>query len=215
MWEYSLKLRNKKENLDKKYAGVYALYVVENGHKKPLYVGSSIEIQDRLSNHLCYLRQGNYRYKEIQEAFNNGTLKFVVLDTITFKDGANVVNLDADKKEYVFYALSRMEEFYMELFKDTILNKQKKVKQHSTANKELRSKLNSGENNPACKYSKKLVQEIIWLRDVAKLKVGEIVRFVKNIHNVDIANATIYSFGKHKWKDLKGIKPEWFNMEEI
>lgn len=60
---------------------VIGIYKIENG-KGDVYIGSSLDIKKRFSNHLAKLRKDCHEYKELQESYNVDTnnVKFEILE---------------------------------------------------------------------------------------------------------------------------------------
>lgn len=129
-------------------SGVYAIKIDEIIR----YIGSSVNLESRKSNHLARLRKGNHN-KKLQAYFNEfgeNSFKFVVILYC--------------KKSKCF----ELEERYMEKYKDTIVNnnkirtKHKKLKRglKSVKHKEKFKNMFSGKNNPNCKYDMETIIEI-------------------------------------------------------
>lgn len=139
---------SKKKNMTN---GVYAWIVNEEENKLVRYVGSGKNIDySRKSNHLANLRQNKHKCKELQELFNKygeENFTFKVLEITLIRD-----------------TLIR-EQYYKEMYKDTVLNKndvlntKKNIRTGLKAKqfKEKMSKLNQGENNPNCNTSKETI----------------------------------------------------------
>ncbi|AKA70158.1 NUMOD3 domain-containing DNA-binding protein [Clostridium scatologenes] len=142
---------SKKKNMTN---GVYAWIVSEEENELVRYVGSGKNIDySRKSNHLANLRQNKHKCKELQELFNKygeENFTFKVLEITLIRD-----------------TLIR-EQYYKEMYKDTVLNKndvlntKKNIRTGLKAKqfKEKMSELNRGENNPNCNTSEETIIDI-------------------------------------------------------
>lgn len=188
--EKMIDIKEQKMNGELKYgkSGVYLISV--NG--VVVYVGSSLNVAKRKSNHLSLLRYNKHPLKKLQklyDKFGEETFIFtVMLQTICKRD--------RDK-------LYQMEAKTMEMFQDTILNadrvlqKNKYIRnaEESRRFREKMSKIMSGEGNPNSKLTEK---DIIHILDMKKrgIKVTEIA----NVY--DISQNYIYQIGKTRWKNV-------------
>lgn len=202
-------MRNKMKSVTGNIYGLGIYCIKANG--KVLYVGSGM-MNDRLSSHLYYLKRDRYKdtNKEIlQVYYDMGELEFEVLHFS--EHNAEYETMSIMKKENLQEALGTLEEFYMNLYKDTICNKQKTVKKHSS-NKNatstyLRRRANLGGNNPNSKYGEILIAEILWLKENG-YKPKQIELLLEK-QGVDISNAYISALGVQKWIHLDSKKPSW------
>ena len=187
-------------------AGVYVLKDMATGEIK--YIGSSVECNDALSRHLHYLKRGQYKDTNkalLQEIYDRETLVFEVLHRS--EESEVVKNMSAIDKENLQIALSTLENFYIDLYKDTIVNSQMSVKKHSSNKNSLstflRRRSNTGKLNPNNKYSETVISEILWLK-LNGYNTNEISEFYK-----DVSKTYIPSIGVSKWIFLEPVKPEF------
>mgnify|MGYP001226933805 CR=1 FL=1 len=192
-----------------KVAGVYQMATRAG---KVLYVGSSIEIGNALTRHNYNLKRGKYadtNKRVLQEAYDRDDLIFEVIHKSAFNN--EVRNMNIDQKENLQLALGVLEEFYINLNKETICNQQKTVHMRSS-NKDKystikRSKANLGSKNPNVKYSEKILAEILWMK-LYGYKPRKIAEFYK-----DIPQNYISCIGITKWIFLEPSRPDF--IEEI
>lgn len=154
------------------------------------YVGSSLDMFKRKSNHLANLRQNKHSNKELQELYNeHGEDAFTFTILMQNSD-------DEDGKSLYIY-----EKFCMQYFKKTIVNydgvvnekKHIRTEEESGRLREKLSEINSGEGNPNChKLTKEDAKEIIKLKE-------------KDIKYKDIADKFgislnhVYQIGVTRW----------------
>ncbi len=204
-------MKNKLNVLSDVYcAGVYGMRCKKS--QEYLYIGSSLEINDALSRHLYYLKRGLYAdtNKEIiQKYYDLGELVFEVV-----KESCHdkVTEMSSQEKENLHKALSVLEQFYIELNKDTICNKQMTVKKFSSSPNKLstyrRRMANIGNKNPNCLYDEKIIAEILWLK-LNGYKPKEISRLIEENYGIDINTKYISAIGLSKWIHIEGKKPDW------
>lgn len=62
-----------------KVTGIYGIEDIETGN---IYVGQSKDIAKRWSNHASFMKNNEYRYKELQEAYNEDCkrIKYTILE---------------------------------------------------------------------------------------------------------------------------------------
>lgn len=180
-------------------AGVYCFATEDN---EVLYVGSSLEINDALSRHLFHLKKNNYydsNKRPLQLAYDREDLVFCVLDFSAESDYIRMCS-KADKEEMQNY-LSILEEYYIDLYEETVCNFQKTVTKHSSNKNKVtsykRRMSNIAENNPNCKYSEDIIANILWLK-INGYKPKEIAKIMSKI-GVDIKNSYISQIGTVKW----------------
>lgn len=150
-------------------AGVYCLKEIDTD--KVLYVGSSKEMNDAKTRHTNKCKYNKYNNKSkqpIQNAWNNNNIALEVLKISA--SSPDVKNANSKQEEALREALSRLEMFYIDLFKP-VCNVQTRVT-HSSSNKDesstyKRKLANSGEMNPNCsKFTEQQIREIkAMLRD--------------------------------------------------
>lgn len=119
-----------------KGCGVYCIKTMQS---KVLYIGGTKDLGDAYSRHKSNLINGKYaetNKHKLQLAFNTEDLIFTVLENCIF-----------EKQDEI-------ETRYIEMYKDTLLNSDKKGKHRkskSTPEETLRRRqANLGENNPHC-----------------------------------------------------------------
>jgi hypothetical protein len=111
--------------------------------------------------------------------------------------------------------LSVLENLYIDIYKDTIINKQMSVTKHSS-NRDYTSTLkrrasNEGMNNPNNKYHEDLIANVLYLklRGHKPIQIPEML--LKN-ENIEITNkGYISQIGISKWVNLEPIKPERYS----
>ncbi|CUU45456.1 GIY-YIG nuclease family protein [Clostridium beijerinckii] len=64
---------------------VVGIYLIEDVITGNCYIGQSKDIAKRWSNHASLMKQGNYRYKELQEAYNADCkrIRYTILEECT------------------------------------------------------------------------------------------------------------------------------------
>lgn len=131
------------------------VYQIKNFAGKVLYIGCSSECGNAYSRHNSNLKNGNYAYtnkNDLQVLFNTEDLIFSVLEECT-----------EDK-------LTEVETKYINLYKDTIVNKDTKGKRRTSKTTEQeterRRMANIGEKNPHC--NKLCVEDILNIRQMLK-----------------------------------------------
>lgn len=197
--------------------GVYAMATKDG---KVLYVGSSLECNDALSRHCYHLKRNNYansNKNELQLAYDREDLVFKILKVSESNDRVKTMSNDA--KMNLQTALSKLEEFYIQYHKSTVINKQTKVNRHSSNKDETttikRQQANIGRNNPNCKYDEKLICNILFLKQ-AGLKPRKIISLLEE-QGIDVNRLYLPCIGVTKWIHLvdKAIKPDWYTEDII
>lgn len=193
-------------------AGVYG---IKTRDEKILYVGSSIEINDALSRHLYNLKRGNYNdtnKRILQDSYDRGDLIFFIIRESALN--SEIGNMSIKEKEAVQESLSVLEQFYINLYKDTVCNKHKRVtKSSSNHDKETtmkRRQANSGNKNPNSKYDETMIAEILWFKE-NNYKCKDIEEIIEKHYNIKVKSTYIWNLGVHKWINLESKKPEWLN----
>jgi len=188
-------------------AGVYGMR--EKGSDKYLYIGSGLEINDCLSRHLYFLKRGLYADKKkaiLQEKYD---LQELVFEVIKESCHTKISEMSKEEKENLNKALSVLEQFYIEMYKDSVCNTQKVVNRTSSNRDELstikRKRANIGSNNPNSRYNEMVISNILWLK-MNGYKAKEIEEMYKDI---GIRGSYIYLIGAYKWIHLKPIKPSF------
>ncbi|NFE72553.1 hypothetical protein FC758_01240 [Clostridium botulinum] len=198
-------------------AGVYQMRT-KNG--VVLYVGSAIEINDALSSrHLYNLKRGKYadtNKRILQDAYDREDLIFEVIHKSAFAD--EVRNMTMQQKEDLQKALGVLEEFYIDLYKDTVCNSQYSVTKHSSspnAETTLKRRIaNKGTNNPNCKYDEVIISEILYFK-LMGYKPKKIMNLIQGHYEIEIGNSYISQIGVKKWIYTEPIKPIWYESVEV
>ncbi|GAB6150224.1 GIY-YIG nuclease family protein [Clostridium novyi] len=129
--------------------GIYGIEDVKTGN---LYVGQSADILRRWSYHKSFLKNGEHRYKELQEAFddNESRIKYFVFEECAIEELED--REDWIMKEYV----PRVDEWHL-------INRQKHGGRHYAKVKDTSNmcKAQRGENNPRCRLTKEQIFEIL------------------------------------------------------
>lgn len=196
-------------------AGVYALKDA-NGVIK--YIGSGVNCNDRLSSHLYFLKRNGYHNsnkQEIQDIYDRGELTFEIIKVST--SNSDVANMNSEQKKKLQEALSVLEEVYINLHKNTIVNCQKTVKKH-TSNKDKLSTYkrriaNMGDKNPNNSFDKTLIANILFLKQIG-LKPRHIIKLLEE-QGIEMSKTHISNIGIRKWVYLEPIKPDWYNEDKI
>lgn len=191
-------------------AGVYGMRCKDS--KNYLYIGSAIEINDALSRHLYNLKRGLYTTNKavLQKYYDMGELVFEII-----KESCHdkISEMTFEQKESLQEALSVLEEFYIELYKETVCNTQRRVTKHSSNKDEFstikRSRSNTGSRNPNCRHDERIIAEILWLK-INGYKPREIEKYYKGI----IKKNYISAIGVQKWIHLEPIKPDFIKNKE-
>lgn len=205
-------MRNKMNILGNIYC--YGAYYMKENCKngKVLYCGSG-EINDCLSRHLYFLKRGLYLNTNkaiLQEKYDKNELSFEVLHESESKE--NYKNMSDKEKESLQKAMSVLEQFYIDLYKDTICNCQMTVKRHSSNRDKLstikRHNANIGSKNPNARYSEKIISSVLWLKQNG-YKPKEISKIIEDNYKIDIKKTYISSIGVQKWIHLEPSKPDF------
>lgn len=194
-------------------AGVYQMETLAG---IPLYIGSSVECGDALSRHVYNLKRNKYmdtNKRPLQLAFDREDLVFRVIHVSAFND--EVRSMTTQQKEDLQKALGVIEQFNIELNKETVCNKVMKVTKFSTSpnNKTSwkRHDANRGSKNPNNKHDVELIANILYLKEQG-IKPKQIVEMLLE-HDINIKNSYISRIGVDRWIYLQSKKPSWF--EEV
>ncbi len=206
-------MKNKMEVQGNIYqAGVYG---IKTKDEKVLYIGSSIEINDALSRHLYNLKRGNYmdnNKRTLQEAYDREDLIFYIIRSSALNGEIN--SMIIKEKEAVQESLSVLEQFYINLYKDTVCNKHKRVTKCSSNHNEettlKRRQANIGNKNPNVKYDEDMIAEILWFKE-NNYKCKDIEEIIEKHYNIKVKSNYIYQIGIDKWINLISKKPKWIN----
>lgn len=191
-------------------AGVYCLKNVETG--EVLLIGSGIQCNDRLSWYIYNFKRNLFKgtnKEPLIAIYDRGSLGFEMLHVSNHN--AEIKNMTDNEKESLQIALGVMEKMYIDLYKDTIVNKQMTVKKHSSNKNKYstykRRMSNLGEKNPRCKYDEELIQNILWLK-MNGYKPKDIEELLKN-NGYNIKSNYISMIGLSKWIHAIPVKPHW------
>lgn len=195
----------------------YGIYCMkEHGENGKVYYVGSGEINDCLSRHLFYLKRGLYEGTNkviLQDKYDMDSLDFTVLHESESKD--NYKNFSKQQKEDLQKAMSVLEEFYINLYKDTVCNTQMSVTRHSSNKNSLstikRRHVNLDSNNPNAKHPEKIIAEILFLK-LNGYKPSQIHEIYKDM---GIDKNYIYQIGISKWIFLEPIKPTFIEEQEV
>lgn len=194
------------------------IYCIKDSNGIVRYVGSSIDLGDAFTRHKYKLKNGLYggTSKDIlQKLYDTDNLYFNVLHVSAYNN--YVKSMTKDKKENLLFVLSYLEEFYINLYKDTICNKQMHVSKSSSKGTSAtylkRRAANLGSNNPNSRISETVVANIIWLR-LKGYKPKEIQAMLIK-QGISIGNQYISKIGIVRWTHVPAVKPIWFDEMEI
>lgn len=197
-----------------KVAGIYGLC---NKDGIVRYVGSGIECGDCYSRHQYNVARGYYmdtNKRLLQEAFDREDLVMKIIHESA--SNADVRNMSEKQKESLQIALGVLEEFYINLNRKTICNRDNKVTKSSSSpsieTTEKRRIANKGEKNPNNKYSERLIKWIVWFKEQG-YKPKRISGILKG-HGIDIDKNYIGLIKVSKWIYIIGEKPTWFKDGE-
>lgn len=195
-------------------AGVYAMCTRDG---IILYVGSGIECNDCLSRHNYSLKRGLYTDKNkrpLQEAYDREDLIFKIIKISEFSK--DVRNMTIEERKDLQKVLGVLEKFYIDLYKETICNKQRTVTKTSSSPNKMttykRRQANTGSNNPHAKYSEVIIAEILYFK-LMGYKPKQIMKLIEGQYGIEIGNSYISAIGVQKWIHLEAKKPEWFESE--
>lgn len=203
------------KNLLKEVKGnIYGMgaYCFKDGDGIVRYVGSGM-LNDRLQSHLYALKRGLYEGTNkdvLQREYNFGNLVFEVLKFST--NNSEYLNGTEQKRIDVQESLQVLEQFYYELYKDTVCNVISKIHKFSTSpskeTTERRRYINSQSKNPNNKYDEKLIANILYLKEQG-LKPKKIIELLLE-QDIDVNKGYISSIGVTKWIELESKCPEWY-----
>ncbi|MBC2579971.1 hypothetical protein [Clostridium sp. DJ247] len=178
------------------------------------YVGSGM-MNDRLQSHLYALKRGLYEgtNKDIlQRKYNLGELSFEVLHFS--ENNSTYLNGTDEERKAIQESLEVLEQFYHDMYKDTVCNKMSKIKKWSTSpnieSTNKRKKANTGIKNPMAKYREEHICNVLYLKQYG-FKNKEINKIMKIECGVDINTNYIYSVGNTKWVHIKGKYENWMD----
>lgn len=182
-----------------------------------LYVGGGM-INDRLQSHLFGMKRGKYEgtNKDIlQRKYNIGELSFEVLHFS--ENNSTYINGTDKERKVIQQALEVLEQFYVNLYADSICNQVRKITKSSSSPNKLttykRRQANTGSKNPNVKYSEELISNILWMK-LKGYKPRHIVKILE-AQGIDINKSYISNVGITKWIYLEPIKPDFIESEVI
>lgn len=198
-------MRNKIKNVIGNIQGLGIYCFKANG--KVLYVGSGM-MNDRLTNHLYHLKRNKYvgtNKAILQKYYDMEELEFEVLHFS--KHNKEYLDFNIAQKEDLFEVLSTLEKLYIDMYKDTICNKQLRVSCHSSNRNRSstlrRRKANLGERNPNKKYSEELVENILWLKENTDLRNREIADLILDKLAIEISPMYVANLGETRWIQIQ------------
>lgn len=182
-----------------------------------LYVGSGM-LNDRLQAHLFGMKRGKYEgtNKDIlQRLYNIGELSFEVLHFS--ENNSTYINGTDKERKAIQQALETLEQFYVNLYADSICNQVRKITKSSSSPNKLttykRRLANQGSNNPNVKYSEELISNILWMK-LEGYKPRHIVKILEE-QGIEIGTGYVSLVGISKWIYLEPIKPNFLNESEV
>jgi phosphopantetheinyl transferase (holo-ACP synthase) len=174
-----------------------------------LYVGSGM-LNDRLQTHIYNLKRGYYEDTNkniLQRIYNNGELIFEVLKFS--ENNSTYLNGTQAEKEAILKSLETIEQFYVDMYKDSICNRVRTITKYSTSPRKIvsykRKNVNLGSKNPNRKYDEALMANILWLK-LHGYKNREIADLYQNV-----SKTYIPLIGITKWIYLDPIKPDYID----
>ncbi|GKX66014.1 hypothetical protein [Inconstantimicrobium mannanitabidum] len=175
-------------------------------------------LNDRLQSHLYMLKRGKYEgtNKDIlQRKYNLGELTFEVLHFS--ENNSTYLNGTKEEREAIQQSLETLEQFYYNLYKDTVCNKISKIKKFSTSPDSStswkRREANRGSKNPNSKHSKVLIEWIAWFKEQG-YKPRQIAEILEQ-HGIDINKNYISAIKVSRWIYIESKKPTWFAESEV
>lgn len=167
--------------------------MISNKITGEVYIGSATDIKKRWSTHLTYLRQGTYRYETLQNAFDNETIGWEVLEECEVEE-------KVEREEYWFNMIKRMG--YV------VLNKREIATTHTVLDRSRMIQAQAGASNGNAKLKLEQVQEILFLKEH-----GWKPRHIAEKYNVKARYIT--AIGTTKWTTVTETKkPEWYEEGE-
>lgn len=203
------------ENLLKEVRGnIYGMGIYCLRDENIVYYVGSGQMNDRLSSHLYSCKRGLYEGTNkdiIQKIYNQGELIFEVLHLS--ENNNTYLNGTKEEREVIQQSLETLEQFYYEIYKESVCNKMSKISKWSTSPTPettwKRRQANLGKNNPNAKYDETLISNILFLKEKG-LKPKEIVEMLLE-HDINVRQGYISQIGVEKWIYLKSQKPDWYN----
>lgn len=191
--------------------GVYCL----RDDEQILYVGSGM-MNDRLQSHLYMLKRGKYEgtNKDIlQRKYNIGELSFEVLHFS--ENNPTYINGTDEQRKAIQQSLETLEQFYYNLYHETVCNKISKIRKFSTSPDSStswkRREANKGSNNPNAKLSETVIKWIAWFKENG-YKPREIVKLLEQ-QGINVKNSYISRIKADRWIYIQGVKPSFIESE--
>lgn len=188
--------------------GVYCL----RDDKEVLYVGSGM-MNDRLQSHLYMLKRGKYEgtNKDIlQRKYNIGELSFEVLHFS--ENNSMYLNGTDEERKAIQQSLEVLEQFYYNIYKETVCNKISKIRKFSTSPDSStswkRRIANKGSKNPNSKYDSELIANILYLKEQG-LKPKQIIELLLE-NDIDVNKSYISRIGVDRWIYVQSKRPSWY-----
>ena len=167
------------------------VYMIINKITNEVYVGSATDIKKRWSTHLTYLRQGTYKYEALQQAFDDETIGWEILE-------------ECREEEKI-----EREDYWFEMAKKIgykVLNKRDTATTHKVADVSLMRLAQTGSSNGNARLTEKDVMEILWLRENG-YKPNEIAE------RYNINKQYVFNIGKTRWQHIDEMcKPDWVEV---
>lgn len=165
-------------------SGVYA--IIFDGVIR--YIGSSVNIESRKSNHLANLRKGIHKNKKLQKIYDElgeEHLAFYVLDYCDTE------------------SLYILENYHIQIHKDTIVNRGRVIKtdkyvrdeKESRQFREKMSKIMRGEGNPNAQLTEKEAIKIIEMKNKG-------VEYKDIADKFNIRESYVADIGRIRWRYL-------------
>ncbi|RXM57230.1 endonuclease [Clostridium tetani] len=169
--------------MKQKTIGIYGIEDVATGN---IYVGQSMDIAKRWSNHGAFLKNNEHRYIELQEAYNLdcNRIKYTILEECN-------ENELKEREDWWIKHIQKIDGW-------TLLNKQKFGGKHNTKVKDT-SRMKAaqrGEKNGNCRLRKEDVIEI-----KKYLKKGVTQKELARQYNVSETHISNIANGK-RWKNV-------------
>ncbi|MBW9169752.1 hypothetical protein K2F43_00865 [Clostridium estertheticum] len=194
----------------------YGVYGVQTTEGEMIYVGSG-EINCCLGRHLHFLKRGLYattNKAEMQRLYDMDCLEFHVIHESEQKNVYKTFTIE--QRNQLDKAMSVLEQFYIEMYRDTICNSHNTVKRHSSnhdANTtEKRRLVNTGELNPMNKYSEELISNILWLKESGYMPI-DIMKLINKQVDITMSKEYIKIIGVQKWIYAEAKKPSWIDED--
>lgn len=198
-------------------SGIY-VFCDDKGDIK--YVGSSIEINNRLSTHKQNLQKGKYKENNksvIQGLYDAGLLTFKVIKIVKTLDELRQMN--NEEKKILLDVLAELEEHYIKIYSKEYklcnihkhITKASSNRDNDTTIKRRNSNL--GTKNPNVKFSEELIRNIIWFKQQG-YKPSKILDILVD-KGINIKAPYLSLIGVTKWVQCnnRGLEPLWYTRK--